>query len=39
MRALITHRFALDGDGEAISLLLEADASLESLIYPQGLND
>jgi L-iditol 2-dehydrogenase len=32
--ALITHRFGLDGVGEAIQLLLRADRSLKSLIYP-----
>lgn len=32
--ALITHRFGLDGVTEAIQLLLKADKSLKSLIYP-----
>ncbi|NIS83570.1 MAG: alcohol dehydrogenase catalytic domain-containing protein [Anaerolineales bacterium] len=32
--ALITHRFGLDGVEQAIRLLLEADASLKSIIYP-----
>ncbi len=32
--AMITHRFGLDGVGEAIRLLLLADASLKSLIIP-----
>jgi L-iditol 2-dehydrogenase len=31
---LITHRFGLDRVEEAIHLLLEADASLKSIIYP-----
>jgi L-iditol 2-dehydrogenase len=35
--ALISHRFGLDGVQEAIQLLLEADKSLKSLIYPAGL--
>jgi len=37
--ALITHRFGLDGVEEAISLLLKADVSLKSLIYPWGINN
>jgi L-iditol 2-dehydrogenase len=32
--SLITHRFGLDGVGEAINLHLSADNSLKSLIYP-----
>jgi L-iditol 2-dehydrogenase len=35
--ALITHRFDLDKVSEAILLLLQADQSLKSLIYPWGL--
>jgi threonine dehydrogenase-like Zn-dependent dehydrogenase len=35
--ALITHRFGLDGVGEAIQLLLGAGSSLKSLIYPAGV--
>jgi L-iditol 2-dehydrogenase len=35
--ALITHRFNLDQVAEAIQLLLQADQSLKSLIYPWGL--
>ncbi|MEE8120730.1 MAG: hypothetical protein V3T55_04335, partial [Anaerolineales bacterium] len=37
--ALITHRFGLDGVEEAISLLLKADTSLKSLIYPWGIHN
>ncbi len=32
--AMITHRFGLDGVGRAIQLVLQADASLKSLIIP-----
>ena len=35
--ALITHRFDLEGVSEAIQLLIQADQSLKSLIYPWGL--
>jgi L-iditol 2-dehydrogenase len=35
--ALITHHFNLDQVAEAIQLLLQADQSLKSLIYPWGL--
>jgi threonine dehydrogenase-like Zn-dependent dehydrogenase len=35
--ALITHRFGLEHVSEAIQLLLQADQSLKSLIYPWGL--
>lgn len=34
--ALITHRFGLDQVAEAIQLLLKADQSLKSLIFPWG---
>jgi L-iditol 2-dehydrogenase len=36
--ALITHRFNLDQVASAIQLLLQADQSLKSLIYPWGLH-
>jgi L-iditol 2-dehydrogenase len=35
--ALITHRFNLEQVSEAIQLLLQADQSLKSLVYPWGL--
>jgi L-iditol 2-dehydrogenase len=34
---LITHRFGLDGVEDAFRLLLKADQSLKSLIYPAGV--
>lgn len=37
--ALITHRFGLHSVGAAIQLLLEADQSLKSVIYPTKTNN
>ena len=34
---LITHRFGLDGVGEALKMAKTADESLRSVIYPHGL--
>lgn len=35
----ITHHFPLDGIGEAFNLLLAADKSLKSIIYPNGFEN
>ncbi|NIR45064.1 MAG: alcohol dehydrogenase catalytic domain-containing protein [Gemmatimonadetes bacterium] len=34
---LVTHRFGLDGVGEALKLAKQADEGLRSVIYPHGL--
>lgn len=34
---VLTHHFELDGIGEAFELLLKADQSLKSVIYPHGI--
>ena len=34
---LVTHRFGLDGVGEALQLAKQADDSLRSVIYPHGV--